>query len=313
MLRNTVIKGTQNYTPSNEDVAAFCIVADQYDLNPFTREIHAFVNKAGGVTPIVGIDGWVKLVNRNATFDGCTLDMDDDESGKLVSCTCTMRVKGRQHPVIVTEYLSECVRPTDPWRTMPRRMLRHKAYMQAARLAFGLSGIYDEDEANDIVSRDVEVVDSKPGTKAKSIVAAIRNAREQFPTTAEPQRVEAPAQPDQQQEHAAEPAPADSAPEAIASPAVRDTDLPSVSEIRKLTAGECLAAAYGMANDVTPGDDCTLVSVEGSDGAIARMRCTSAGDGVKVGEFVVFEGIACHQSRNAKLYTAESVRLAAQS
>ena len=45
----------------------------------------------------------------------------------------------------MTEYYSECVRSTDPWK-MKHRMLRHKALIQAARYAFGFSGIYDEDE-----------------------------------------------------------------------------------------------------------------------------------------------------------------------
>jgi hypothetical protein len=35
------------------------------------------------------------------------------------------------------------------------RMLRHKALIQAARLAFGFSGIYDQDEAERIVSARV--------------------------------------------------------------------------------------------------------------------------------------------------------------
>lgn len=38
---------------------------------------------------------------------------------------------------------------------MPHRMLRHKSLIQAGRVAFGLSGIYDEDEGRDII-RNVE-------------------------------------------------------------------------------------------------------------------------------------------------------------
>jgi hypothetical protein len=65
-------------------------------------------------------------------------------------CTCTLYIKGRSHPVRVTEYKDECFRATDPWKTMPKRMLRHKALIQSARVAFGFSGIYDEDEAERI-------------------------------------------------------------------------------------------------------------------------------------------------------------------
>ena len=40
-------------------------------------------------------------------------------------------------------------RATEPWK-MASRMLRHKSLIQAARVAFGFSGIHDEDEARDI-------------------------------------------------------------------------------------------------------------------------------------------------------------------
>jgi hypothetical protein len=45
---------------------------------------------------------------------------------------------------------------------MPKRMLRHKALIQAARIAFGFSGIYDEDEATRIKDANAFVVESKP-------------------------------------------------------------------------------------------------------------------------------------------------------
>ena len=159
VLRGTVIKPDRNgKAATNEELAAFCIVADQYQLNPFTKEIYAFSSGEKGVTAIVPIDGWVKIVNRhkdgagNLDFNGCTFEEIEDNDGKPISCTCTMHVKGREHPIVATERYSECKRGTGPWGQHPFRMLRHKAYMQAARYAFGLSGIHDEDEARDITS-----------------------------------------------------------------------------------------------------------------------------------------------------------------
>ena len=73
--------------------------------------------------------------------------------------------KDRSHPTIVTEYLAECKMTTEPWKKYPKRMLRHKAFIQCARMAFGFSGIYDEDEAHRInggqvnAMKDVEPVD----------------------------------------------------------------------------------------------------------------------------------------------------------
>jgi phage recombination protein Bet len=152
VLRGTVIKPDRSgKQATNEEMAAFCIVADQYNLNPFTKEIHAFASGDKGIVPIVGIDGWTKVVNSRGDFDGCEFDDIEGDDGLPAAVTCRMYVKGRSRPVSVTERFSECSRKSIPWQTMPWRMLRHKAYMQAARYAFGLAGIYDQDEANDIV------------------------------------------------------------------------------------------------------------------------------------------------------------------
>ncbi len=43
---------------------------------------------------------------------------------------------------------------TQPWNTKPIRMLRHKALIQCARYAFGLSGIMDEDDGNALVANN---------------------------------------------------------------------------------------------------------------------------------------------------------------
>ncbi len=70
---------------------------------------------------------------------------------KPIACTCTMYRKDRAHKIEVTEYYRECRRDTGPWTTHPARMLRHKAMIQCARVAFGFVGIYDEDEAERII------------------------------------------------------------------------------------------------------------------------------------------------------------------
>lgn len=137
-LVNTVFKGA-----NDEQLVSLMIVANQYKLNPFTKEIYAFPSK-GGITPIVSVDGWARIINDNPLTDGIQFEQDD------VSCTCKIYRKDRTHPTVVTEYLDECKGTSEPWRKYPKRMLRHKALIQCARVAFGFSGIYDEDEAKRI-------------------------------------------------------------------------------------------------------------------------------------------------------------------
>lgn len=209
VLRGTVIKPDRNgKAATNEEVAAFCIVAREYDLNPFTREIYAFSGGDKGVTAIVPIDGWTKIVNRHTNahgesdFDGCEFDEVDGPDGKPDRITCRMYVKGRTHAICATERYTECKRNTSPWMQHPYRMLRHKAFMQAARYAFGLGGIHDEDEARDIVIReDAPTNKQVTGDIAKRLDAAKASAtptrEEATPVKAEPAVIEVHDEPEQ--------------------------------------------------------------------------------------------------------------------
>jgi phage recombination protein Bet len=132
---------------SDEEFAAFLLVAHQHGLNPVTREIYAFPKKGGGIQPIVGIDGWMTLINSHPQSDGLEFIDAFDDKGKLSSITCKIYRKDRNRPTEVTEYMNECVRPTEPWQKWPARMLRHKAAIQCARYAFGFAGIIDPEEA----------------------------------------------------------------------------------------------------------------------------------------------------------------------
>lgn len=147
-LKATAFKGS-----TNEQLLALVVVANQYGLNPFLKEIYAFPSKGGGIVPVVGVDGWIAMMNRRPEFDGIQFKFSG--AGDDLECEATVHIKGRSKPVVVTEYFSECYRETDPWKTCPKRMLRHKALIQAARIAFGFTGIYDQEEAENGVTIDV--------------------------------------------------------------------------------------------------------------------------------------------------------------
>jgi phage recombination protein Bet len=144
------LKDTVFQKASDSELLALVVVSNEYGLNPFLKEIYAFPAKGGGIVPVVSIDGWIAMMNRQPTFDGIDFEFTDAADGKPISCTAKISIKGRGNPVTVTEYYEECFRATEPWKQMPRRMLRHKALIQCVRVAFGFSGIYDDDEAQDI-------------------------------------------------------------------------------------------------------------------------------------------------------------------
>lgn len=157
-LKSTAFKGDV----TNEQMMALLIVADQHGLNPWTKEIYAFPDK-GGIVPVVGVDGWSRIINEHQQFDGMEfVDGPSDDKGIPEWIECVIFRKDRGHAIRAREYYAECKRSTGPWQSHPRRMLRHKALIQCARLAFGYTGIYDQDEAE----RIVDMGEARPASDA---------------------------------------------------------------------------------------------------------------------------------------------------
>ena len=173
-LKATAFKGQV----SDAQMTALLIVADQYGLNPWTKEIYAFPDSRNGIVPVVGVDGWARIINSNDKFDGVEFKQDSE------SCTCIMYRKDRNHPTQVTEYMSECKRKgVGPWESHPLRMLRHKALIQCARLAFGFVGIFDQDEAE-------RIAEAGPAVKHMGMADVIPPAAAAQPTWSDEQFAE---------------------------------------------------------------------------------------------------------------------------
>lgn len=166
LLKGTAFK-QKDGVATDEQMTALMIVADQYGLNPFTKEIYAYPDKSG-IVPVVGIDGWNRIMNEHPQMDGIDFIYSTEtltHKGKNchVWIECVIKRKDRSQPIVVREYFDEVVRlvsfPT-PWDSHPKRMHRHKAEIQAVRIAFGFAGIYDEDEAERILEKDITPPDT---------------------------------------------------------------------------------------------------------------------------------------------------------
>ena len=182
-LKNTVFKGA-----SDDECMALVIVANEYNLNPFRKEIYAFPAKGGGIAPVVGVDGWARMMNERPNFDGIEFDMQFDDKQNPISCTSIIYLKDRSKPVKITEYFDECQRNTDNWKNMPRRMLRHRALCQGVRVAFSVGGVMDEDEAGQMIERDpvaeakpipATVTDSTPAKRERTAKASLPTKKDQ--------------------------------------------------------------------------------------------------------------------------------------
>ena len=141
-LKQTVFKNA-----SDEEMLALVVVANEHGLNPLCREIYAFPGRGGGIVPVISVDGWIRIMNSHPKFDGIHFNTTIDEGGAPVSIACTIWVKGREKPTVITEFMSECKRNTEPWQQYPHRMLRWKALAQGVRTAFGFAGYSDAEDA----------------------------------------------------------------------------------------------------------------------------------------------------------------------
>jgi phage recombination protein Bet len=176
-LKETVIKGA-----TDAQFITFCAVANEYKLNPMTREIFAFPDRRQGIIPIVSTDGWTKLITSHPKYKNHTFNYSDDTVSLDDAKPCPEWIEciiqkvdatGEEQSITVREYLDECYRPPivkdqkkimTPWQTHTKRMLRHKVKIQAGREAFGFGGIYDKDESERIAEGQIvegEVEDQK--------------------------------------------------------------------------------------------------------------------------------------------------------
>lgn len=176
ILKATAFKQRENSPPvTDEQMTALMIVADQYGLNPFVKEIYAYPDKSNGIVPVVGVDGWTRITNEHPQMDGLEFRYSEEtitHKGKTAHAWIEAIItrKDRSKPYVTREYFDEVVRsvsfPT-PWDSHPKRMHRHKALIQCARIAFGFAGIYDEDEAERIAEKDITDQVSRVDTPAE--------------------------------------------------------------------------------------------------------------------------------------------------
>lgn len=173
-LKLTCFRQRGNDIVTDAQMEALLIVAEQYRLNPFTKELFAFADK-GAIVPVVSVDGWSRIINENPAFNGMEFRYSEEivtmPRGKPCPAWCEVVIyrKDRDRPTIVREYLDEVYqmpRGKDggydgPWQTHTKRFLRHKTLIQGARIAFGFAGIYDEDEASRII--DSGTIDAATG------------------------------------------------------------------------------------------------------------------------------------------------------
>jgi len=181
-LKATAFQQKPGQEITDEQMIMLLTTANEYNLNPFLKQIYAFPDKHKGIVPIVGVDGYIRIVNEHPQADGWSfnvseslIDLDDIVTGVPEWIECVMYRKDRSHAVVARVYASESYRAPfktnsghlikGPWQQYTRLMLENRAFIRAARFAFGFTGIYSEDDAERMQQNEyieAEVVELAP-------------------------------------------------------------------------------------------------------------------------------------------------------
>ncbi len=112
----------------------------EYRLNPRADEIDLVQFEVGRWQVFITVNGWAKLINAHPAFCGIEFsEASELDQGVPIWMGCAIYRTDRVKPIEVKEYFSEMKTEHAAWQQMPRRMLRHRAMQQCARLAFGIT------------------------------------------------------------------------------------------------------------------------------------------------------------------------------
>jgi hypothetical protein len=144
---------------SESDLERLLLTCERLGLDPLGREVYcteaqdAAADAGAQRKPplvVVALDGWCRIINSHPQFDGMSFkESAEREDGLPLWIECSMHRKDRRVATTVREYMCENRADQSAWLTHPRRMLRHKAMVQCARLSFSLptlQSIVDHDD-----------------------------------------------------------------------------------------------------------------------------------------------------------------------
>jgi hypothetical protein len=133
-------------------------LANKYRLDPLSDEITLLQNQDQTYQPFITIDGWSKLMNDHPQYAGMSLrDSSELIDGIPTWMECTIYRNDRILPIVIKEYYEEVKTDHPSWQQMPRRMLRHRAIQQCARLALGISAIEEFSRSENLTKKSNEI------------------------------------------------------------------------------------------------------------------------------------------------------------
>lgn len=129
--------------PTRADLLRLVLTAQCLGLDPLGGDAYLAPAPDRPAAPphvVLGLGGWLRLLNDHAQVCGIEFE-EGPPSGDGQSLpawvACTIHRRDRTVPTTVREYMDEARGATGAWLTHPRRMLRHTALVQCARVVIG--------------------------------------------------------------------------------------------------------------------------------------------------------------------------------
>lgn len=153
----TTSKGQPPLT--KEEMFAGISMIARFELDPISREIYVTRDNKGRLMTIIGVDGWIKILDRTDHYDGFEQEVEWNEGGTAVEWVETrIYSTKRGHPAVYRAFTKEYIKVAGYMNEkLPWHMLRIFSLRHAARLFVPLGGnVMTEEEASFILAGGAE-------------------------------------------------------------------------------------------------------------------------------------------------------------
>jgi hypothetical protein len=181
LLRN-VWKTSRGSDPlSDHELFQGMSLIARFELDPITREIYVTRDGKGRLLTIVGIDGWIKILDRTPHYDGFDQELEFSEDGKtLIAVETTIFSKERSRPAKYKAYANEYARVSGMVaKSMPWHMLRLFSLRHAARLFTPLGGNVVTEEEAEFIKKQDQRSEAAPTTQADKLVDRLKGMKKE--------------------------------------------------------------------------------------------------------------------------------------
>jgi len=133
---------------SDQELMVGMALVQRYGLDPFAREIYVTRDKKGRLMTIIGIDGFIRILDRTDHYDGFEQFDIKDGQGNLTGITTTIYSTKRSHPATYPATAAEYSKLGGFMAgQIPTHMLRLFSLKHAARLFVPLGTVVTAEEA----------------------------------------------------------------------------------------------------------------------------------------------------------------------